>query len=135
MTEKLEEWRAFVVAHLHDPIEESVRADGTYLTSGDPGEVVVRLRGSAIAVFEYAVQWEDDYTPVVRPKRVGAVYCHRLPERAAMKAIQALIAGARESRLRRFRTCERCGRHQPPEWMEDESLCRSCAERNSEALH
>ena len=131
MSEKYEEWHAFVVAHLNEPVEESARDDGTYLTSGQPGEVVVRIDDSTITVFEYAVKWEDPVTPVVQPRRVGSVVCRRLPERAAMRAVQALIDGARESRQQKFRTCDACNRQRPPEWMREPNICQSCAARQS----
>jgi hypothetical protein len=135
VSEKYEEWHAFVVAHLSEPVEESTRDDGTYLTSGHPGEVVVRISEATITVFEYAVKWEDPFTPVVHPRRVGSVVCKRLPERAAMRAVQALIDGARESRQQKFRTCDFCSRQQPPEWMHEPNVCHSCAERQSGAVH
>ena len=128
MSEKYEEWHAFVVAHLNDPVEEAVREDGTYLTSGQPAEVVVRIDDSTVTVFEYAVKWEDPFTPVIRPRRVGSVVFRRLPERAAMRAIQALIDGAREARQQKFRTCDSCNRQQPPEWMREPNICQACAD-------
>ena len=134
MTEKTEEWYAYVRAQLTEPIEEHVRDDGTYLTSGRPPEVVVRIRRSTVTVFEFALR-DGDEGSVVCPVRVGSVRCHRLPERAGMKAVQALIAGARESRRQKFRTCDSCGRHQPPEWMFDDGTCRACATKQTDVVH
>jgi hypothetical protein len=134
MSEKYEEWHAFVAAHLDAPVEQDVRDYGTWLTSGQPPDVVVRLTDSSVTVFEYAMEGQGPYTPVVRPRRVGSIVWRRLPDRAAMKAIQALIDGAREARHARFADCTRCGTRQPPEWMED-GVCRSCAEGESGVVH
>ena len=48
-----EEWHAFITTHLGAPVVEETAEDGaTWFTSGDPGEVMVRLKGGSIAVFE-----------------------------------------------------------------------------------
>jgi hypothetical protein len=137
VSQKLEEWQAFIAAHLSEPVEQEERADGaTYFTGGNPAEVTVRLSRSSITVWEYALQWEGAYTQVVRPRLIGSVRWRRVSERAGMKAVQALIEAARESRQSKFRVCAYCGERLPPEWMDDDGgVCVSCAQRRSGAVH
>lgn len=125
--ERYEAWHAFVAAHLSQPVHEDVREDGTYLTGGQPAEVVVRLQNGVVTVYEFAIRWQGASAPVVRPRKVGMVSWRRLPERAAMRAVQGLIQGARESRLEKFLTCERCGLRQPPEWVDRWNVCQGCS--------
>ena len=133
--EEYEAWHAFVAAHLSQPVIEDAREDGTYLTGGHPAEVVVRLQDGSITVFEFAIRWHGASAPLVRPRRVGTVHWRRLPERAAMRAVQSLIHGARESRLQKFLTCDKCGRRQPPEWVDSRNVCQACAQPDSGAIH
>ena len=68
-----EEWHAFINAHLSAPVVEETAEDGaTWFTSGDPGEVMVRLKGTSIAVFEYSVE-RQARRAVVMPLRVGSL--------------------------------------------------------------
>jgi hypothetical protein len=128
---KFEEWLAFVGAHLPFPVSQEQAPDGsTFLTGGDPGEVIVRLTRSSVTVWEYAAEWEGPHTPVVKPIRVGSVMWRRLPETKAMAAVHSLIEAARESRLSKFAVCRYCDRRNPPESMHDEGVCQSCAEKH-----
>jgi hypothetical protein len=133
--EQYEAWHAFVAAHLSQPVLEEARDDGTYLTGGDPPEVVVCLRDGSITVFEFAIRWQGASTPLVKPRRVGTVVWRHLPERAAMRAVQSLIQGARDARLQKFLTCDRCGRREPPEWMDDRGICQACAQPGIGVVH
>jgi hypothetical protein len=114
---------------------ELVTDGSTVLIGGDPGEVIVRLTRSTVSVFEYAARWEGPHTPVVTPRRVGTVVWRRVPNAKTVAAVHALIDAARESRLARFRTCEGCGQSTPPEYMHDEMICQSCAERELGIVH
>ena len=67
--------------------------------------------------------------------RVAVLNWRRLPETALFNALQALIKGAREARLSRFRVCMYCGRRTAPEWMHDEAVCQACADQHSGAVH
>jgi hypothetical protein len=136
VSQSYEQWQAFIQAHLGDPVEREERADGaTYFTSGEPGEVIVRLSTSSITVWEYAVTWEGAYTRVVSPRLVGSVRWRRVSERAGTKVVQALIDAARESRQSKFRVCEHCRERQPPEWMHGDDTCIGCAQRHSGSVH
>ena len=135
MSQTLEEWHAFIAAHLPEPVQREEREDGAYLTGGDPGEVVVRLSRGSVTVWEFAVTWDGPYTQVVTPVRVGSVRWRRVSERAGMKAVQALIEAAKEARRSKFRVCQRCSERHPPEWMHDVEVCVSCAQRHSGAVH
>jgi hypothetical protein len=129
--QNFEEWLAFITTHLTQPASSEVAPDGsTYLTGGDPGEVIVRLTRSTVTVWEYAVNWETPHSPMVRPIRVGSVVWRRIPNPSAISAVRSLIDAARESRLAKFSVCSHCERRKPPESMHDEDVCQSCAQRD-----
>jgi hypothetical protein len=126
--QQLEEWLAFIAAHLSAPVELQEASDGsTYFTGGDPAEVIVQLTRSRITVWEYAATWEGPHTPVVRPIRVGSVVWPRLSAPHSISAVHALIEGARQSRRSKFGTCRYCDRSHPPEFMHDDEVCQGCA--------
>ena len=107
------------------PIHEETLENGRVrLIGGDPGEVVAVLSPSSLKVSEFAVEWQSQ-TPVVTPVLVGEIIWNasRDPEQRLTK----LIAKARSRRRRKYRTCELCGKRQPPEWMHDGSVCQGCA--------
>jgi hypothetical protein len=129
--ENFEEWLAFITTHLTQPVSSEVVPDGsTYLTGGDPGEVIVRLTRSTVTVWEYAVSWESPHSPMVRPIRVGSVVWRHIPNPKAILAVHSLIDAARDSRLSKFSVCSHCERRKPPESMHDEDVCQSCAQRD-----
>jgi hypothetical protein len=100
-----EEWHAFINAHLSAPVVEETAEDGaTWFTSGDPGEVMVRLKGTSIAVFEYSVE-RQARRAVVMPLRVGSLRSRGLDDTRAMGIVSALIDATRERRTARFQTC------------------------------
>jgi hypothetical protein len=130
-----EEWHAFITAHLGSPVVEETAEDGaTWFTSGDPGEVMVRLKGTSIAVFEYSIERQARRCLVV-PVRVGSLRSRGLDDTRAMTIVSALIDAARERRITGYRTCEYCERRMPPEWMADPHACRSCAQEQGSAVH
>lgn len=134
--ERFEQLIAFLSSHLPEPVEQqSDGKGGIVFTGGSPGEVVAHLTDSIVAIAEFRVRWENPYTPAVKPRRVGVVKWRRLPETAMMNAIASLIKGARETRLARYRTCRHCGTSSPPEWLQAEDACQTCAERESGTLH
>lgn len=127
----IEEWLAFITTHLPQPVSQEIALDGsTYLSGGDPGEVIVRLTRSTITVWEYAVSWNTPDSPTVQPIRVGSVVWRRIQNASAVSAVHALIEAARESRLGTFSVCSHCQRRQPPELMHDDDVCQSCAQRD-----
>lgn len=97
---------------------------------GDPIEVLVRVNDDAISVEVPVVEWHGPHTPVLRGEAPATFAEAALSDRAGRAAIRAAVTAARAVRLGRFRTCEECGRRQPPEWMHGETLCQACAERN-----
>jgi hypothetical protein len=136
VSESFEQWQAFIAAQLGDPVEREERAAGeTYFTSGDPGEVIVRLTPASVTVWEYAVTWDSAYTQIITPRLIGSVRWRRVSERAAAKVVQMLIEAARESRRAKFRLCQHCQERQPPEWMHERETCISCAQGRSGAVH
>ncbi len=59
----------------------------------------------------------------------------RLPESPLMAVVDELIKGARDIRRSRYRACFFCGKTNPPEWMADDTTCRSCAEHERGVVH
>ena len=135
MSGSFEGWDAFIAAHLSEPVNRDDHTDGEVLfTGGSPEEVIVQLTRTSITVWEYAVRRRGELV-VLKPRLVGVVRWARLGERATMKAVQALMDGAREARLARFRVCRLCAERRPPEWMHDVDICRSCASQPSDSVH
>jgi hypothetical protein len=135
-SERFEQLIAFLNTHLPAPVEQEQDANGIIVfTGGAPGEVVARLTETSVIIEEFAVRWETPFTPAVHPRRVGVVKWRRLPESAVMSIVGQLIKGARDMRLARYRTCESCGRTNPPEWMQGEEICQGCAETELGAVH
>lgn len=123
-------------AYLSTPVREEMQLDGSlFLVGGDPGEVVVRVRGSKVTVAVFAVVWDGPQTPVVRPKAIGSLNWRRLPASGLTVGLRALIESARELRLAQYGKCERCDETKPPEWMHDDKTCQSCAERYLGVVH
>jgi hypothetical protein len=125
--ERYEQLIAFLDSHLTG--ERHELADGSLqFVSGDPPEVVALLTETSVIVFEYAAVWSRQHTPTPKPRRVGLLKWRRLPETALFNALGTLIKGAREARLSAFRACQECGRLTAPEWMDEDQICRTCAE-------
>ena len=135
-TERFEQLIAFLSSHLPEPVDQ--QGDGTggiVFTGGSPGEVIAYLTDSTVAIAEFGVRWEHPARPVVRARRVGVLKWRRLPETPLMSAVASLIKGAREMRLARYRTCRYCGTSNPPEWLQSEDLCQTCAAQDPETVH
>jgi hypothetical protein len=135
-TERFEQLIAFLSSHLPEPVEQhSDDTGGIVFTGGSPGEVIAYLTDSIVVIAEFRVRWENPGTPLVKPRRVGVLKWRRLPETALMNAIASLIKGAREMRLARYRTCRQCGTSNPPEWLQSEDVCQTCAEQELGTVH
>jgi hypothetical protein len=129
-----EEWHAFVATHLNEPVlEESGGDREVWFTSGEPGEVIVRVRHSTITVFEYAERRRGAQL-LVHPVRVGGLRATGVDDGRAMTIVQGLIAAARERRLGRYVECCVCGRREPPERARRQA-CAECAEGLSGSVH
>jgi hypothetical protein len=135
--ERYEQLIAFLGTNLPAPVERHDEDEEGILqfTGGDPPEVIVLLTHSTVVVSEFAGYWESAMKFVVKPRRVGIVKWRRLPENALWAAISALVKGARDARLASFQTCQYCGHRTPPEWLHEESVCQSCADHHSGAIH
>jgi len=120
-----EEWNAFLIAHLPEPLQQEVVPSGvTFFTAGDPPEVVVRLSSSSITV---STLTSDMRGPVLQPQRLGTIMWRQLPSGKAMALVAGLIGSAREIRLATYRQCYRCEKMKPPEQMHEEGVCLECA--------
>lgn len=120
---------------IHDllpaPVRGETQLDGVdVLVGGDPGEVIVRISGGKVAVYSYSARWQGPCTLVVCPKRVGTLNWKRLPASRTVILIHILIESAAEIRRAGFRTCQRCNRIQPPEFMHGDGICQSCAQEH-----
>jgi len=134
--ERFEQLIAFIDSHLAQPVRQDTSADGSVtFVSGDPAEVVVRLTRTSIFVFEYSASWEEPHALTPRPRQVGTVNWRRLPEHAVMTAALALMKGAREVRLERYRVCQTCGERTPPEAIYEDDICLACAEQQMGMVH
>lgn len=134
--ERYEQLLAFLGSHLPAPVDQQTDADGAIqFLGGDPPEVVVLLTSTSVIVFEFDGVWESAFKFAARPRRVGVLKWKRLPETALWTALTALIKGARETRQARFQVCRYCERSTAPEWLHDQGVCQSCAERQSGAIH
>jgi hypothetical protein len=134
--ERYEQLIAFLGSRLPSPVDQQHGADGSrQFIAGEPPEVVVLLTNSSVIVSEFDGVWEDAYTFVKTPRRVGLLKWRRLPENALWSALMALIKGAREARRSRFQVCQHCGQTTPPEWLHDDQVCQACAERHHGMIH
>ena len=134
--ERYEQLIAFLGSRLPSPVDQQHGSDGSrQFVAGEPPEVVVLLTNSSVIVSEFDGVWEDPYTFVKTPRRVGLLKWRRLPENALLAAISALIKGAREARLSAFQTCRFCGQRTAPEWLHDDGICQSCADQQSGRVH
>ncbi|MCU0256101.1 MAG: hypothetical protein MUF60_05115 [Vicinamibacterales bacterium] len=135
LLEGWEDWIAFFEARLPQPLDRADGEDGgiTY-TSGQPGEVVVRLTRATITVSEFAVAW-DGGRLVPAPRRLGSLRWRRIGSSRAIAIVEQLLAAAREARRSRYLVCRSCERPYPPEWMHDEVTCQECAEAHVGVVH
>jgi hypothetical protein len=135
-SERYEELMAFLGSQLPAPVEQrEIDDESIQFTGGDPPEVVAILTATSVIVSEFAGVWESAFTFTMKPRRVGVVKWRRLPENALLAAISALIKGAREARLAAFQICGSCGNRTAPEWLYDDGICQSCADRESGRVH
>jgi hypothetical protein len=134
--ERFEQLIAFLGSQLPQPVDSQTASDGAMvLTGGAPAEVVAHLTASSVTVSEYAGEWESSDHFVVKPRRVGLIKWRRLPETALMHALTALIKGAREMRLARYRPCTVCDTLYPPEVLGPDDSCPRCSGAPHAVVH
>ena len=127
--ERFEQLMAFIGSQLPAPVDQQTLGDGSMIfIGGAPPEVVVHLAESSVRVSEYAGVWETPERFTVKPRRVGLLNWRHLPETAMMHALSALIKGAREMRLARYRSCPICDKRYPPEAFVANDACPWCGE-------
>ena len=127
--ERFEQLIAFIGSQLPTPVDQQTAGDGSMIfIGGAPPEVVVQLAESSVRVSEYAGVWESLDRFTVKPRCVGMLKWRQLPETAMMHALSALIKGAREMRLARYRSCPVCDTRYPPEALFANDVCPSCGE-------
>jgi hypothetical protein len=122
---------------LHEIIEQALATAvggpvSQSFTAGDPPQVVVGIHEKTISVGAYVGSWSGPHTPTHGSDYVGEVEIDELAadRNDAKSRLAALIGEARQKRLGSFARCGECEQDFPPEWMHDEGLCQSCAERN-----
>ena len=134
--ERYEQLIAFLGSQLPSPVDQHSAGDGSLIfTAGNPAEVVVQLSGASVIVAEYGGLWVGPDRFVVRPRRIGLLRWRRLSESATIQALSALIKGARESRLSRYRPCTACNEKSPPELLFGGDVCQDCAELRRHVVH
>jgi len=134
--ERYEQLIAFLGSQLPAPVDQHEdRTGAIQFLAGEPPEVVVLLTDSTVVVAEFAGVWQTPSTFVKKPRRVGLLKWRRLPENALWDALSALIKGAREARRSRFQICQYCSESTAPEWLHDDHVCQTCAERHHGMIH
>jgi hypothetical protein len=135
-SERYEQLMAFLASQLPAPVEQrEMDDDAIQFIGGDPPEVVAVLTRASVSVAQFAGVWKSPFAFSVKPRRLGVLKWHRLPENALLAALSALIKGAREARQASFQVCQYCGQRTPPEWLHDTGVCQSCSDRHSGSLH
>jgi hypothetical protein len=136
LDERFEQLIAFLGSQLPFPVEQQGEDDDSMtFTGGAPAEVVVHLTPSKVTVSEFAGVWQSPGHFTVKPRRVGTLLWQRLPENPLLSALSALIKGAREMRLARYRPCASCDQKQPPELLVGDDVCPACAEPQTYRIH
>jgi hypothetical protein len=134
--ERFEQLIAFLESQLPGPVDQQTASDGSMIfTGGSPAEVVVQLDDSSVVVSEYSGLWKLPNRFMVKPRRIGLLKWRRMPETSMMNALSALIKGARETRLGRYRPCSVCGEKNPPEALYADDICETCADLSHTVVH
>jgi hypothetical protein len=135
VSERFEQLIAFISSQVPTPVDEQQGGDGSIIfTGGEPAEVIVHLTEDTVVVAEFAGEWDEDAFSIT-PRMVGELHWHALPETALMNALSALIKGAREARLSKYRICPECGESTPPEYFGAGDVCDRCADEPSGMIH
>jgi hypothetical protein len=110
------------------PLREERSLDGSIvMVGGDHDDVVVRVSGNKVSVADFSVRWETPYTSIVQLRCFATLNWRRLPASTLVMTLHDLIRAAYEVRVATYRRCERCGEMKPPECMDDDKTCDSCA--------
>lgn len=109
--------------------KESKAGKSTKFISGDPGEVILSVKGSTLTISLFSIVWEGPGTPVVHPIQLATLAWDRIPTVHLLPELKSLVDTTRQIRRAKFGKCDRCGESQSPEWMHDEKICQSCAVR------
>lgn len=126
----LEEISRLLPAPVQDDIHTIELHAEVVLIGGDPGEVVVQIDDGIITISEYTVAWKSPHTPVIEAEKVGTLNWEQIPATALKETLRELITKTIEIRRAKYRTCEKCGETNPPEWMHSDDVCQSCAEQH-----
>ncbi|MCC7337867.1 MAG: hypothetical protein IT422_22495 [Pirellulaceae bacterium] len=114
---------------LPQPFEHQDNLDGEAVwIGGDPGEVIVRMSDTQIAVSVYTMLWGSPHTMTVLPVPLGVLDWGNVPAAQMSMLLQILVGSASDLRKSSYRNCETCDQLNPPEWMHDENICQSCAQ-------
>jgi len=116
-----------LAALLPPPVE--IEAIGR-LIGGEPAEVIVTVSPTTVTVEAYAARWNGPHELVTAGRQVGVFPLPTADEPGLLAAVKAAIGQARAIRLATYRTCTHCGQTNPPEWMHDQTVCQTCAERD-----
>ena len=136
LDERFEQLIAFLGSQLPAPVDQQAEDDGSLMfTGGTPPQVVVHLTAAKVTVSEFAGVWQAPGQLILRPRRVGTLLWPRLPETPLLNALSALIKGARDTRLARYRSCESCGRKHPPEVPLSGGVCPACSDVQNYRIH
>jgi hypothetical protein len=134
--ERFEQLIAFLGSQLPAPVEQLIEEDGSLtFVGGSPAEVVVHLTTSKVTVSEFSGMQQSPGRDSPAPRRVGTLLWQRLPETALINALSALIKGARDMRLARYRPCASCGEKTPPELLLNDDVCPACTEPQTYRVH
>jgi len=111
--------------------EDALQTRHNWWAGGTPGEVLVGFGKQTIWIAPYSMVWSNQVAvPWAMP--FARILHSALPEEPeyALETFEYLIKAARTLRLSTYQACSMCKQTKPPEWMHNEEVCQSCAEKH-----
>ena len=105
------------------------------MMGGVPEDVVVQIKGNKVTVSVYSQEWDSPQNIVVTPLPIASLNWRRIPADQLLSSLSTLVEIARGLRQAAHRKCRYCEEIVAPEWMHDEQVCCSCAERVLGVVH
>jgi hypothetical protein len=118
-----------VRASLPEPVSERQDGTGLLFISEAVPEVALRLTDKGVDVLLYRRIWAEPDQLVDQHHLLTSVPWKGLPDQVeqAWALLETPVRAPQKQRASSYRTCQRCGKSTPPEFMHNEQLCMSCA--------